>query len=258
MDNIKSPFRGIISDFQGRKACYKQDWEGGLRSGLRILAPTMYIFFASALPVIAFGEQLSWDTDGALSTVEALASTAIYGIIHSIIGGQPLLILGVAGPTGIMYSYLYNFTINREGLGQNLFLAWAGLILAAVYLNYLYSLAGFCIWTALLLFLLVIFNACTIITRFTRIAGEIFGMLINVLLIQEAIKGVISEFNVPHGGDKQAEKYQFHWLYTNGLLGIIFSFGARILGSTTIPWFLSVHLPVLIPSQVKMRSILFR
>lgn len=27
-----------------------------------ILAPTMYIFFASALPVIAFGEQLSKDT----------------------------------------------------------------------------------------------------------------------------------------------------------------------------------------------------
>ena len=28
----------------------------------RILAPTMYIFFASALPVIAFGEQLSTAT----------------------------------------------------------------------------------------------------------------------------------------------------------------------------------------------------
>lgn len=213
MDNIKSPFRGIVDDFRGRKACYKQDWEGGLRSGLRILAPTMYIFFASALPVIAFGEQLSRDTDGALSTVEALASTAICGIIHSIIGGQPLLILGVAEPTVIMYSYLYNFTKNRAGLGQELFLAWAGWV---------------CIWTALLLFLLAIFNACTIITRFTRIAGELFGMLITVLFIQEAIKGVISEFSIPHGGDKQAEKYQFHWLYTNGLLGVIFSFGVLI------------------------------
>jgi len=28
----------------------------------RIFAPTTYIFFASALPVIAFGEQLSRDT----------------------------------------------------------------------------------------------------------------------------------------------------------------------------------------------------
>lgn len=31
-------------------------------NNVRILAPTFYIFFASALPVIAFGEQLNRDT----------------------------------------------------------------------------------------------------------------------------------------------------------------------------------------------------
>ena len=39
-----------------------------------------------------------------------------------------------------------------------------------------------------MLFLLAIFNAGTVINRFTRIAGELFGMLIAVLFIQEAIK----------------------------------------------------------------------
>lgn len=39
-----------------------------------------------------------------------------------------------------------------------------------------------------MLILLAIFNACNIITRFTRIAGELFGMLITVLFFQEAIK----------------------------------------------------------------------
>ncbi|KAF8393269.1 hypothetical protein HHK36_021510 [Tetracentron sinense] len=210
MDSIKAPFRGIIKDVKGRKSCYKQDWIGGIRSGIGILAPTTYIFFASALPVIAFGEQLSRETDGSLSTVETLASTAICGIIHSILGGQPLLILGVAEPTVIMYTYLYNFTKGREDLGRELFLAWAGWV---------------CTWTALMLFLLAIFNACTVITRFTRIAGELFGMLISVLFIQEAIKGVVSEFEIPKAEDPSIEKYQFQWLYTNGLLGIIFSFG---------------------------------
>ena len=33
-------------------------------SVVRILAPTLYIFFASAVPVIAFGEQLNKDTGG--------------------------------------------------------------------------------------------------------------------------------------------------------------------------------------------------
>ncbi|XP_061982413.1 boron transporter 4-like isoform X2 [Populus nigra] len=210
MEHIKTPFRGILNDVRGRAACYKQDWVAGILSGFGILAPTTYIFFASALPVIAFGEQLRRDTDGSLSTVETLASTALCGIIHSILGGQPLLILGVAEPTVIMYTYLYNFAKEKEELGQKLFLAWAGWV---------------CVWTALLLFLLAIFNACAIINRFTRVAGELFGMLISVLFMQEAIKGMVGEFEIPKAEDPKLEKYQFQWLYTNGILGIIFTFG---------------------------------
>jgi hypothetical protein len=90
----------------------------------RILAPTTYVFFASALPVIAFGEQLSHDTERSLSTVETLASTALCGVIHSLLGGQPLLILGVAEPTVLMYKYLYDFAKGRPELGKQLYLAW--------------------------------------------------------------------------------------------------------------------------------------
>lgn len=149
--------------------------------------------------------------DGTLSTVETLASTAICGIIHSIFGGQPLLILGVAEPTIIMYSYLYNFSKNRPELGTKLYLAWVGWYKLVPYS--LFSLLVFsifchillwsdkvifnspcyrvCVWTAIMLILLAIFNACKIISRFTRIAGELFGMLITVLFIEAAIKVLI-------------------------------------------------------------------
>ncbi|KAI0491679.1 hypothetical protein KFK09_025939 [Dendrobium nobile] len=210
MAETEHPFVGLTNDFKGRASCYKQDWLSGFRSGLRILAPTMFIFFASALPVIAFGEQLSRDTDGELSVFETLASTSICGIVHSIFGGQPMLILGVAEPTVIMYSYLYHFAKGQELLGSRLFLAWAGWV---------------CFWTACMLFFLAIFNACNIITRFTRVAGELFGMLITVLFLQEAIKGIMSEFTAPVGEDHNQHKYQFEGLYTNGLLGVIFSLG---------------------------------
>jgi hypothetical protein len=39
-----------------------------------------------------------------------------------------------------------------------------------------------------MLIMLAIFNACTVISRFTRVAEELFGMLITVLFFQEAIK----------------------------------------------------------------------
>ena len=63
---------------------------------------------------------------GILTAVQTWASTAICGIIHSIIGGQPLLILGVAEPTVIMYTFMYNFAKDKEDLGPKLFLAWSG------------------------------------------------------------------------------------------------------------------------------------
>jgi boron transporter len=65
-------------------------------------------------------------TDGTLTAVQTLASTALCGIIHSIIGGQPLLILGVAEPTVLMYTFMYNFAKDREDLGHKLFLPWTG------------------------------------------------------------------------------------------------------------------------------------
>ncbi|XP_045822147.1 probable boron transporter 6 [Trifolium pratense] len=204
------PFSGIKQDFNGRREVYKQDWTCAVSTGLRIFAPTFYIFFASALPVIAFGEQLNRDTDGTLSTVETLTSTAMCGIIHSIFGGQPLLILGVAEPTVIMYTILYSFCSRRPELGPKLFLAWAGWV---------------CVWTSFLLILLAVFNACTIISRFTRLAEELFGTLITVLFFQEAVEGLISEFKIPKDANPSLEEYQFHWRYTNGLLSIIFFFG---------------------------------
>ncbi|XP_022637947.1 probable boron transporter 7 [Vigna radiata var. radiata] len=204
------PFEGVIKDFKGRAAFYKHDWTSALCSGIKILAPTFYIFFASALPVIAFGEQLNRDTGGSLSTVETLTSTAICGIIHSIVGGQPMLILGVAEPTVIMYTILYQFCTKSPDLGAEMFLPWAGWV---------------CVWTALLLILLATFNACTIISRFTRLAEELFGMLITVLFFQEAIRGIKGEFDTPISENPSAEEHQFQWRYINGLLAVIFSFG---------------------------------
>ncbi|XP_059642713.1 boron transporter 1-like [Cornus florida] len=204
------PFRGIKNDLQGRLMCYKQDWTGGLRAGFRILAPTTYIFFASAIPVISFGEQLERNTDGLITAVQTLASTALCGIIHSIFGGQPLLILGVAEPTVLMYTFMYNFAKDRPDLGPKLFLAWTGWV---------------CVWTAILLFLLAVLGACSIINRFTRVAGELFGLLIAMLFMQQAIKGLVDEFRVPKRESPTLAEFQPSWRFANGMFALVLSFG---------------------------------
>lgn len=210
MEETFVPLRGIKNDLRGRLLCYKQDWKGGLRAGIRILAPTTYIFFASAIPVISFGEQLERDTDGTLTAVQTLASTALCGIIHSIVGGQPLLILGVAEPTVLMYTFMFDFAKDKKDLGPNLFLAWTGWV---------------CVWTALLLFLLAVLGACSIINRFTRIAGELFGLLIAMLFMQQAIKGVVEEFRIPQRENLKQTALQPSWRFGNGMFALVLSFG---------------------------------
>ncbi|KAI3772144.1 hypothetical protein L6452_03320 [Arctium lappa] len=80
----------------------------------------------SAIPVISFGEQLERDTEGSLTAAQTLASTTLCGIIHAIVGGQPLLILGVAEPTVLMYTFMFKFAKDQKDLGPPLFLAWSG------------------------------------------------------------------------------------------------------------------------------------
>lgn len=193
--------------------CYKQDWTGGFKAGFRILAPTTYIFFASAIPVISFGEQLDRSTDGVLTAVQTLASTALCGIIHSIIGGQPLLIVGVAEPTVIMYTFMFNFAKDQADLGRNLFLAWAGWV---------------CVWTALLLFFMAILGACSIINRFTRLAGELFGLLIAMLFMQQAIKGLVDEFRIPTRENPKLMEFLPSWRFANGMFALVLSFGLML------------------------------
>ncbi|XP_008781062.2 probable boron transporter 2 [Phoenix dactylifera] len=210
MEETYVPLRGIKNDLRGRLMCYKQDWTGGFRAGIRILAPTTYIFFASAIPVISFGEQLERNTDGILTAVQTLASTALCGITHSIVGGQPLLILGVAEPTVLMYTFMFDFAKDRKDLGPKLFLPWTGWV---------------CVWTAFLLLLLAILGACSLINRFTRLAGELFGLLIAMLFMQQAIKGLVDEFRIPKRDNPNALEFVPSWRFANGMFALVLSFG---------------------------------
>lgn len=74
--------RGIALDFRGRLKCYADDWRQGGARGHHIIAPSLYIFFASALPALAFGQQLAVETEAQLTVVHVLVSTALAGFLQ--------------------------------------------------------------------------------------------------------------------------------------------------------------------------------
>ncbi|KAG1669435.1 hypothetical protein FOA52_004068 [Chlamydomonas sp. UWO 241] len=219
------PFRDVVDEVKGRWACYRDDWTDGWRCGVRcivtkitaisfqrsakgILAPSVYIFFASALPALAFGQQLAERTNGRLTVVQVLASTAISGFIQAVFGGQPLLIVGVAEPIVIIYSFMYQFLETRPEGEAPEFVAWC---------------AWVCVWTSVMLVLLALFNTGKYVTWITRMSGELFGFLIAILFLQQAVKGTISEFRVPKLTDVDYAP-DVVW-FGNGTWAVIIGFG---------------------------------
>ena len=67
------PLHGISNDLRGRLPWYANDWAETLACKSRTLAAATYIFLASLLPALAFGEQISEDTDGAFTAVQVRA-----------------------------------------------------------------------------------------------------------------------------------------------------------------------------------------
>jgi hypothetical protein len=94
-------------------------------------------------------------------------------LLQAVIGGQPLLIIGVAEPIVIIYGFLYSFAKTTPGLGVSLFLPWA---------------AWVCVWTSLLCCVLAVVGVSDGIKYFTRFSGELFGALIAILFLQVGIK----------------------------------------------------------------------
>ncbi|KAG2448914.1 hypothetical protein HYH02_006262 [Chlamydomonas schloesseri] len=217
------PGADIVLEARRRAACYADDWRDGFRARTRILAPATYIFLASLLPALAFGLQLDSDTDGVLGVVQVLAATAITGVVQAVVGGQPLLIVGVAEPVVLIYGFMFQWAGGQEGLGRGRFLGWA---------------AWVCVWTAAMVggwvggwvLLLAASGACRWVGAFTRFSGELFGGLIGVLFLQQAVKGLIAQFrldpNTSHSeGDTAAAADAYVWRLVNGLWSLLLAVG---------------------------------
>jgi len=166
-------FKGMQIDLKRRAPHYWNDWVEGWN--LKTTAAILFIFFTSIGPAVTFAELLLTETE-VIGVVEVLLSTAISGAIFSIIGGQPLVILGVTGPVSILTISIFNMT---ESLGINFlpFYAWAQ------------------IWAAIMHWALAATNSCNYIRYVTRFSCETFGVLIAIIYLDTGIRGIVKYFS---------------------------------------------------------------
>lgn len=221
-------FSGIRIDIRNRWDCYYSDWTDHF--SISLLAPATYIFFASVIPALTFGEQIADHTNGELGGAQVLLPTAICGLLQALFGGQPLLIVGVAEPIVLVYVFMYEFCQNSDPV-----IPFRPFAAATLY------------WAALFIVILAAINACKYIHTFTRFSGELFGLLIAVLFFQQGVRGLKAEFkpasNGTHGCDSNETHADEHhdlsgnhsidqmdgaahpWLMFNGTWACLLAFG---------------------------------
>ena len=104
--------------------------------------------------------------------MEQILAGGIGGVLFSLFGGQPLIILGATGPMLVFEEILYTFCENVN-IDYLPFRLWIG------------------IWTMLYCFILVVTDASAFVRYFTRFTEESFATLIALIFIVEGFKKLV-------------------------------------------------------------------
>lgn len=161
---------GVIADIKRRAPWYWSDFKDSLNA--QCIASIIFIYFACLTPIITFGGLMGTKTGKYMAAMEQILAGGIGGVMFSLFGGQPLIILGATGPMLVFEEILYTFCENF-GIDYLPFRLWIG------------------IWTMLYCFILVITDASAFVRYFTRFTEESFATLIALIFIVEGFKKLV-------------------------------------------------------------------
>ncbi|XP_025047319.1 anion exchange protein 3 isoform X2 [Alligator sinensis] len=102
-------FGGLVRDIKRRYPKYLSDIRDALHS--QCLAAVLFIYFAALSPAITFGGLLGEKTEGLMGVSELIISTSVLGILFSLLGAQPLLVIGFSGPLLVFEEAFYKHCI---------------------------------------------------------------------------------------------------------------------------------------------------
>ncbi|KAI9011103.1 HCO3 transporter family-domain-containing protein [Gaertneriomyces semiglobifer] len=185
------PIKDVVNEVKARAPYYASDWTDGFKDK-KVLASSIFIFFANIAPAITFAFYLDDRTKSVIGVVEVLLSSALSGLIYSILSGQPLIIIGVTGPVSI-------FIVTVQSLASSL------------KLSFLPFLSWTILWSALMHIILGVCGACTLVSIVTRFSCEIFGCLIAAVYLLNGGKEVVRGFQ--------------EGTFETGLLALMFAVG---------------------------------
>ncbi|KAM8856212.1 anion exchange protein 3 [Spinachia spinachia] len=167
------PFGGLIHDIRRRYPLYVSDLKDAV--DMQCIAAVIFIYFAALSPTITFGGLLGEKTQGMMGVTELIVSTATLGVIFSLLGGQPLLIIGFSGPLLVFEEAYYKFCE-----AQNI--------------EYLTGRVWIGFWLIFIVLLIVAAEGSFLVRYISPFTQEIFAFLISLIFIYETFSKLFRVF----------------------------------------------------------------
>ncbi|XP_039649768.1 anion exchange protein 2-like, partial [Perca fluviatilis] len=204
-------FGGLISDVTRRYPQYLSDLRDALNP--QCMAAVIFIYFAALSPAITFGGLLGEKTEGLIGVSELIVATAMQGIVFSLLGAQPLLVIGFSGPLLVFEEAFYTFC-RDNGIEYLTGRVWIGF------------------WLVLIVLVTVAMEGSILVRFVSRFTQEIFSFLISLIFIYETFAKLIKIFqehplqNCYHGNNTASAPSPCNYAVARVTLGALAGNGA--------------------------------
>jgi len=191
------PGYGMYNDVKRRLPYYWSDIRDGFN--YRTFAGTIRIYFvklgslsfaksghtaqsdsnatiSSILPALAFILDMRRLTDGFYGINEALFSSALACIVFSILGAQPLTVVGITGLISLFNYTIFDIIKRHDVLLYPQFMTWVA------------------IWAAIFHWIFAILNFCDYMRYVTDFSSQSFGAYVGIIYCIKGIELIIGQF----------------------------------------------------------------
>uniref|UniRef100_A0A8C6LEA0 Anion exchange protein n=1 Tax=Nothobranchius furzeri TaxID=105023 RepID=A0A8C6LEA0_NOTFU len=192
-------FGGLIKDVRQRYPQYLSDIRDALNP--QCMAAIIFIYFAALSPAITFGGLLGEKTEGLIGVSELIVATSLQGIVFSVLGAQPLLVIGFSGPLLVFEEAFFSFCKDHE-------------------IEYLTGRVWIGFWLVLIAIVTVAFEGSLLVRFVSRFTQEIFSFLISLIFIYETFAKLVKIFkehplqNCYHGNTTMSSSQRNQTLIT--------------------------------------------
>ncbi|PYI09261.1 hypothetical protein BO78DRAFT_439444 [Aspergillus sclerotiicarbonarius CBS 121057] len=171
-----NPCRGMYHDVRRRLPYYWSDIRDAMT--YRTIASTVRMYFINILPAIAYTLDMNRRTGEFYGINEALFSSALAAMVFSILGAQPLTIVGITGLISLFNYTMYDIVAIYE---------------PAVYANFMCWTA---IWAAIFHWIVAVCNLCDYMRYVTDFSSESFGAYVGIIYCIKGVEELVNEFTV--------------------------------------------------------------